>query len=83
MTLNRNTLLILVAAFLFGMWLGQPARKPQPLEDRPVLRWIIKAAKTALWVAVFLEDPPPEQNAELRAVVGEDGYVVVDHGRGW
>jgi hypothetical protein len=83
MTLNRNTLLILVAAFLFGMWLGQPARKPQPLEDRPVLRWIIKAAKTCLWVAVFLEEPHPEQPDELRAVVGEDGYVVVDHGRGW
>lgn len=83
MTINRNTLLILVAAMALGWYLGQPPAKPQPLEDRPVLRWIIKAAKTALWVAVFVEPPPPEQHAEVRAVIGDDGYVQVDHGRGW
>jgi hypothetical protein len=81
--MTRTHLTILAVAFLIGVWIGQSARKPQPLENRPVLRWIAKAAKNALWVAVFLEEPHPEQNAELRAVVGEDGYVVVDHGRGW
>jgi hypothetical protein len=83
MTLNRNTVLMLVAALALGWWMGQPARKPQPLEDRPVLRWIAKAAKTFLWVAVFVEEPPAEQPVQVQAVVGDDGYVKVDHGRGW
>lgn len=83
MTINRNTVYLLAAGLLIGWWASQPAAKPQPLEDRPVLRWIAKTAKTLLWVAVFVEPAPPEQPPEIRAHVGEDGYVVVDHGRGW
>ena len=84
MNLNRNTLLVIVAAFALGWWFSAPASvPPNPLEDRPVLRWIAKTAKTLLWVAVFVEPAPPEQNPEIRAHVGEDGYVKVDHGRGW
>lgn len=80
--MNRTTMAVIVALAL-GWWIAQPPRKPQPLEDRPVVRWIIKTAKAALWIAVFVEPPPPEQTAEVRAVIGDDGYVKVDHGRGW
>jgi hypothetical protein len=83
MTLTRKHIALIVVALALGWWLGQPARRPQPLEDRPVVRWIVRAAKQLLWIAVFVEEPPAEQPAQVQAVVGEDGYVKVDHGRGW
>jgi hypothetical protein len=85
MTMNRNTLLVIVAAFALGWWISGPAKvPPKPLEDRPILRWVIKAAKTMLWVAVFVEPPPEEVEPQLaRAQVGEDGYKVLEHRRGW
>jgi hypothetical protein len=83
MNLNRNTVAVIVVALAVGWWLGQPARRPQPLEDRPVVRWIVRAAKQLLWIAVFVEEPPAERHMEVQAVVGPDGYVKVDHGRGW
>jgi hypothetical protein len=87
MKLDRNTLLVLVACAALGYWLASsPDRKPQPLEDRPVLRWIVKTAKTLLWVAVFVEPAPPEPDARhiVKApAIGDDGYAVIDHGKGW
>jgi len=32
---------------------------------------------------VFVEEPPHEMHAEIRSHIGSDGYVQVDHGRGW
>jgi len=89
MKIDRSTLLILVAGFVIGWWLasGGDTRKPTvPLADRPVLRWVVKTAKTLLWVAVFVEPAPPEEPEHARTVkaqVGDDGFVRLDHGRGW
>ncbi len=87
MKLDRNTLLTLAACVAIGYWLASPPDKNvAPLADRPVLRWIVKTAKTLLWVAVFVEPAPPEPEARHLAkapAIGDDGYTVVDHGKGW
>lgn len=86
MQLDRNTLLILTAAFALGYWLagGSPDQEPKPLDDRPVVRWIVRTAKQLLWVAVFVEPAPAiERHVVKTKSVGPDGYAVIDHGDGW
>lgn len=82
-TQQRNQSIVIVLAVLAGWWIGSASRPRSPLEDRPVLSWIARAAKSLLWVAVFVEPPPPQQPQQLRTEIGSDGYVKVDHGRGW
>ena len=82
MTVDRSTAFAVIAAFALGVWVATPTT-PQP-PDRPVLTWIARAAKTLLWVAAFAEQPP-EHRHDARIVqhaIGEDGYPIVDHGRG-
>jgi hypothetical protein len=85
MKIDRQTLLVLAAAFAIGYWLaGQPDNHTPRPSDRPVLTWIARAAKSMLWIAVFAE-PPPAAAADTRTVqhaIGADGYPVVDHSRG-
>lgn len=83
MKIDRNTVLVLIVAVAIGWWVGASARQPDAADDRPVLRWIAKAAKSLLWVALVAEDPPPDKHPQIQATVGADGYVKVDHGRGW
>ena len=58
--MNQKTTLVLalIAAFLVGGYVGDEM-KPKP--DRPVLRFLAKAARVALWFAAFSEPPPPPQ----------------------
>jgi hypothetical protein len=71
-----------VAGVLIGWYMIQPAGPPAP--DRPVIKWLAKAAKNLLWIAVFIEPPPPEVPDDLpRARVGADGFKMVEHKRGW
>lgn len=51
-----------------------------PQNDRPVLRLIAKAAKTALWFMLIAE-PAPEQRQMAQHAVGDDGFPVIDHAR--
>ena len=86
MKLDRNTILVLIACVALGYWLADNPSKPEPLADRPVLRWIAKAAKNLLWIAVFVEPAPPEPQAgqTIKApAIGDDGYALIDHGKGW
>lgn len=87
MKLDRNTVFVLVAAVAFGYWLASDrSTNPRP-PDRPVLSWIARTAKNLLWLAAFAEPPPPEHAHEHRIVqapaIGEDGYPVIDHARGF
>lgn len=84
-TQQRNTSILIVVALLAGWWVGSANRRPPgPLEDRPVARWIARTAKQLLWIAVFVEPPPPAHEPQsVRSEIGADGYVKVDHGRGW
>lgn len=83
--ITRKQLVAIVAAALLAGWLftGQASPpSPQP-PDRPVLRWIARAAKNLLWIALVAEGPPAEtaRQSVVHAHVGEDGYQTVDHGR--
>jgi hypothetical protein len=84
--IDRKTLFALLAAFAVGYFVSGSSSPTPPAPDRPVLRWIAKAAKSLLWIALVAEQPP-SQGAERQLVhappVGEDGYQVVDHGKGW
>lgn len=89
MKLDRSTILVLVAAVAVGYWMaGGSSPQPNPLtpEDRPVLRWLARAAKSALWIMLVAEQPPAEPAARQLVhaeAIGADGYPRVDHGRGW
>lgn len=86
MVVDRKVLIALVAAFAVGCWWNGSSVKPSPWapeQDRPVLRWIARAAKSFLWIAVFAEEPPVESRLVHSPAVGEDGYPMVDHGQGW
>ena len=81
MKLDRNTLLVLVVVFAAGWWTSsRPDTMPSP-SDRPVLRWIARAAKNLLWVAVFVEPAPPEPTSRVvRSRVDAQGIRLLDNG---
>ena len=57
MTDRQRYAAVVVVALMVGWWAGAAgSRDPKPLEDRPVLRWIARTAKSLLWVAVFVEE---------------------------
>lgn len=77
--MNNRTIVIVAAALFIGLWMGN-SNQPAPT-DRPVMRWIAGLAKNLLWLSVIVEPPPPQHH--VQSEIGEDGYVKVDHGRGW
>lgn len=80
MKFDRSTLLLLVIVFAAGWWTSsRPAPTPGPT-DRPVLRWIAKAAKGLLWIALVAEPAPPEAEARVaRNRVDRDGFQILDN----
>jgi hypothetical protein len=85
MTIDRKTLLAIVAAFAVGYFASGTSSPSPPAPDRPVLHWIARAAKSFLWIALVAEKPPAQEERHLvhAPPVGEDGYQVVNHGEGW
>jgi hypothetical protein len=84
-TLSKKHLVyVCLACLLAGWWLSSSEKSPvgpQPQPSRPVLRFIAKAAKNALWFMLIAE-PPPEAKAEQRLVrseVGDDGFPLLNH----
>lgn len=84
MKIDRNTVLVLAAVFVAGWWFagGRPSPSPAPGPgDRPVLRWIAKAAKNLLWIAIVAEPPPAEPATRVvHARVDREGVRVLDNG---
>ncbi len=81
MKLDRNTLLILVVVFAAGWWVNSGHEWDDRHQDRPALRWIAKAAKNLLWVAVFVEPAPPEPAAAVvKSRVDRDGFQILENG---
>jgi hypothetical protein len=85
MNLDRKTLLVLAAAFAIGYVLAQSAPSPEPpAPDRPALRWLARAAKNLLWIALVAEKPPEQPSHVVKArAVGGDGYPILDNAEGW
>lgn len=83
--MDRKTLATICVAFAIGYWVSSSPLAPQPQPQRPVLRWIARAAKNLLWLAVLAEPAPPQASPQLvhAPPIGEDGYPLVDHGKGF
>lgn len=83
--MDRKQLATVVIAFAIGYWIHSGTEAPKPQPERPVLRWIVRAAKNLLWLAVLADPPPAAQDRQLvhAPPIGEDGYPLVDHGKGF
>lgn len=82
MKLDKQTIAIAVMAMAFAWYAfgpGSATPEPEP-KDRPVLRWLARAAKTFLWLAVFA-DPPPEYPEPIRHLPPIDGPPQISHAR--
>lgn len=78
----RSLIIALAVGLLAGWLFFSGGESPSPRKERPFLTWIAKAAKNLLWIALVAEEPP-EELPPTKAEIGADGYVKVDHGRGW
>jgi len=85
--MDRRTLAAVVVALVVGYWLASSHDTTPKPSERPVVRWIARAARSLLWVALLAEKPPedqqPDHHVARAASIGEDGYPIVQHGRGW
>jgi hypothetical protein len=81
---NRRLIAAVLIAFVLGWWWASSGPQPwSPHKDRPALTWIMRTAKRLLWIAIVADPPPAEAEPRAQALVGEDGFRVVEHRRGW
>jgi hypothetical protein len=83
MTIDRKLIAVALIAFAIGWAWSGSSTAWSPRKDRPVVTWLAGAAKRLLWIAIVADPPPAEAEARAEARVGEDGFKVVQHGRGW
>lgn len=80
----RQLFLACALCIAAGWWLSSSPSSPvnpTPTQDRPVLRWIAKAAKNFLWIALLAEPAPKPEQQMVQTQIGDDGYPIIDHGR--
>jgi len=77
-----------VAGVALALWLNSNTSpvpspfNPTPEPSRPVMRFIARAAKNALWLMLLAEPAPSQAGRQIvQHAVGEDGYPVIDHAR--
>jgi hypothetical protein len=83
MTIDRRIIGVFLLGLVLGSWWTSSATRWTPHTSRPVVTWLAGAAKRLLWIAIVADPPPAEAEARAEARVGEDGYRMVQHGRGW
>ena len=85
--MDRRLLTAVVVALVVGYWLASSNDITPKPADRPVVRWIARAARSLLWVALLAEKPPeepqPDHHVARAAAIGDDGYPIIHNGRGW
>jgi hypothetical protein len=85
--MDRRLLTAVVVALVVGYWLASSNDITPKPADRPVVRWIARAARSLLWVALLAEKPPeepqPDHHVARAANIGDDGYPIIHNGRGW
>lgn len=86
--MDKRLVYAFVAGLAFAWWMNSGESplptpfNPSPSNDRPVLRLIAKAAKTALWFMLIAEPSPEQKDARMvQHIIGDDGHPVIDHAR--
>lgn len=75
---KKRLAVLCIACVLIG-WMAHGWTAPAKPQNRPVLTWIARAARTALLFFFFAEQPPQEQSNVQHPMA--DGSLPVDHGR--
>lgn len=85
LTIKPRTLaLVCAACLLLGWWFSAPRSNPAPLADRPILKALVRIAKTALWVMLVAEQPPEDAPPQfVHAHARPDDERTLRHGEGW
>lgn len=87
MRVDRNTMIVVVLALAVGYWMASSSSSPlgPPAKDRPVLRFLARAAKSFLWIALVAEQSPEpiQETYIVHAPMGPDGAPTLNHARGW
>lgn len=90
MQVDKKLVLVAVAAFALAFFIAHSQNGfPNPFApekpERPFLKFVVKAAKTFLWVAMFAEPKPdmPPANHVVQAKVGPDGHECLNHAEGF
>jgi len=91
MKLDRKMVAVAVAAFALAFFVARNESDsiiPNPFApqkpDRPFLKFVVKAAKTFLWVAMFAEPKPPvAAHHVVLSRIGPDGHECLNHAEGF
>jgi hypothetical protein len=85
--MDRKKLLVVAVALAAGYWLASDHDEAPRPADRPVARWVARAAKNLLWFALIAEPPAdgpqPDHHYARAERIGDDGYPLIDNARGW
>jgi len=72
--------LALIVFTVIGVTMYIHRTSATPTVDRPVLRWIMRAAKSFLWIALVAEGPH-DRPTEVGAVSDHMGRDTISHAR--
>lgn len=85
--IDRSTLLAI--GIVLAVWWMASSRSSSPLRpsappDRPAVRWVVRAARSLLWITLLAEKTPEivEARSDVRDQPTVDGFHLVDHTRG-
>ena len=80
----QTAVVVGLVAVMLTWWAATSDSSPvKPPQDRPVLRLRARLAKPGLWVMMFAEPAPAQQQYVVHARVDADGHRVLNHGQGW
>lgn len=74
---SAAVLMALVAGWCIGFATSAASR------SRPAMSMVVRAAKALLWAASAVDGWRSEPEDVVRDTIGDDGFVQIDHGRGW
>ena len=78
---NRNT--VIVIAVVVALWYSSANHQPTPPKpDRPVLSFVARVARLALWLGLYA-DPPPETTPQQYAARDIHGHRSLRNAEGW
>jgi hypothetical protein len=84
MKITRSHVITAAVCLMIGYWLASSPSSPvNPNPKRPILSWIGKMARTALWISLLTEEPPEVQTRTHLVQVDAEGHPILNHGRGW